>query len=85
VSVYVDSERWPFGRMLMCHMMADTPEELHGMADKIGLKRRWAQMSRTGVLHYDICQQKRAEAVWHGVLEVDRRKVVELMRKAGAR
>jgi len=69
----------------MCHMMADTEEELHGMAGKIGLKHRWAQVSRSGVLHYDICQQKRAEAVRHGAIEIGRRKVVELMKKAGAK
>ena len=31
--VYVDNPIWPYRGMLMCHMIADTPEELHAMAD----------------------------------------------------
>lgn len=43
MSVFVDDARLPYGRMLMCHMWADTLDELLGMADRIGVKRRWLQ------------------------------------------
>jgi len=81
MSVYVDFMKAKYRRMIMCHMMADTLEELHDMADKIGVKRKWFQVSRTGMPHYDICLSKRKLAINCGALEINRNKVVELMRK----
>lgn len=80
MSVYVDMSRNRYGRMVMCHMLADTEDELHGMAERIGV-RRWAQRSRTGLLHYDICMAKRRMALALGAKEIGRREVVGLMRK----
>lgn len=76
--VYVDDPVWPYGRMMMCHMMADSIDELNSMADKIGVQRRWFQ--HRPVPHYDICKSKRALAVQQGAVESDRRKIVEIMR-----
>lgn len=67
MSVYVDNMRAKYGRMVMCHMIADTEAELHAMADRIGVARRWYQGD-----HYDICLAKRALAVAAGALEVTR-------------
>lgn len=62
--VYVDDMHAPFGRMLMCHMVADTLDELHAMADRIGVARRWYQGPPvTRWPHYDIALSKRALAV----------------------
>jgi hypothetical protein len=49
-------------------MIADTIDELHAMADEIGVARRWFQGD-----HYDICKAKRALAVRFGAVELDRR------------
>ncbi|WP_449395566.1 DUF4031 domain-containing protein [Devosia riboflavina] len=43
MSVYVDDMEAGFGRMVMCHMWADTLDELFEMADAIGVQRRWLQ------------------------------------------
>lgn|GEM_PF-5775428 len=47
-----------------CHLTADTPEELHAFAARLGMKRLWAQREERGYgLHYDIIPSKRALAV----------------------
>lgn len=73
--VYVDDFRARYGRMIMCHMVADTLVELHEMADKIGVARRWFQWPST-IPHYDICLAKRGLAVAAGAQEVSARWVV---------
>lgn len=70
MTVYVDNMRAPYGRMTMCHMAGDTEDELHAMADKIGVARRWYQGD-----HYDICLAKRALAVRAGAKEVTQREL----------
>lgn len=80
MSVYVDDERMPYGRMLMCHMLADTTEELLAMADKIGVQRKWIQYPGTPKEHFDICLSKRAKALQLGALDADREKVVSIVR-----
>lgn len=79
MTVYVDDMRARFGRMVMCHMMADTMEELHAMADRIGLQRRWFQ-DKPGHPHYDISLSKKALAIRHGAKEVSGRELVRVMR-----
>ncbi len=71
MAVYVDNMRAPFGRMIMCHMFADTTAELNAMADAIGVARRWIQHAGTYKEHYDISLSKRAVAVVLGAREVD--------------
>ena len=80
--VYVDDMRAPFGRLIMCHMVADTEEELLAMADKIGVQRKWHQYPGTVKSHFDICLSKKALAIQHGAAEIDYpTDVSELMRK----
>lgn len=71
MSVYVDGERNAFGRMVMCHMFADTLDELHQMAARIGMDRAWFQP--LSFPHYDVSLSRRAIAVQRGAVEVDRR------------
>lgn len=76
MSVYVDKAQNAYGRMKMCHMFGDSHEELHAMADKIGIRRKWFQNKK--MPHYDICQNKRALAIKHGAVEVERRQLIEI-------
>lgn len=71
MSVYVDDMKASFGRMVMCHMVADTLPELHAMADRIGVARKWYQGPPvTRNPHYDIALSKRALAVEAGAKEI---------------
>lgn len=82
MSVYVDQAVWPHRSMIMCHMIADTPNELHAMADRIGIERRWFQAPpKASFWHYDIAKSKRALAVAAGAIECDRNNFVENLRR----
>jgi len=81
MAVYVDPAQHPFGRMIMCHMWADSEEELLTMADRIGVARKWIQGHPTlsfgehrtaSWVHFDIAKSKRALAVAAGAIETDR-------------
>jgi hypothetical protein len=70
MTVYVDSMKAAYGRMVMCHLIADSDEELHAMADKIGVARKWHQAPPKHDSHYDIALSKRALAVTAGAVEI---------------
>lgn len=71
MTVYVDNQRAPFGRRLkLSHMIADTPAELHAMADRLGLRPEWFQP--TSFPRYDV-------AIEHGAVSVDRRQLAKAM------
>lgn len=78
--VYVDFAKNKLGRMLMCHMVADSEEELILMAKKIGVAERHHQFKGEAKSHFDICQQKRQLAVSLGAKEVSSKKIVEIIR-----
>jgi hypothetical protein len=84
MTVYVDDMRAKLGRMVMCHMLADTDDELHAMADRIGVARRWHQGPPTHDSHYDISLSKRALAVQAGAVEITYRQcaTMNLRRRA---
>src|ERR1700734_176256 len=71
MTVYVDDMRAPFGRMIMCNMLSDTDDELHAMAARIGVARRWHQAPpKASDSHYDIALSRRALAVKFGAVEI---------------
>lgn len=81
MAVYVDDVRLPFGNMLMCHMWADTDEELLEMADRIGVQRKWIQGHKllshgkhrnASWVHFDISLGKKALAMKAGAILTDK-------------
>ena len=70
--VYLDGAENRLGRMKMCHMIADTPTELHAMAARIGMKRAWYQWNAS-FPHYDVAKGRRIIAVSLGAVDCDRK------------
>jgi hypothetical protein len=73
MAVYVDDAfvagdwgRWTGGG----HMQADSVEELHAFAARIGLRRSWFQTrpGRPEHDHYDLTRGKRAQAIAAGAV-----------------
>lgn len=91
--VFVDNMRAPFGRMIMCHLFADTDDELHAMAAKIGVARRWHQRPKAqggpgmdaSWSHYDIALSKRALAIAAGAIPIEYRDLPKWLAERGRR
>jgi hypothetical protein len=79
MSVYVDTlidYGWKLGPS--CHLIADTEEELHNFAAKIGMKRAWFQCGdKHAMPHYDLVSSRRKKAVELGAIEINRRQLSE--------
>ncbi len=82
MSVYVDqlintkpyrkseNERWNWRQS--CHMVAESEQELHEFAARLGLSRSWFQNKHRNPLlwHYDLTANKRKQALRLGAKEV---------------
>jgi hypothetical protein len=79
--VYIDNFNAPFGRMKMCHMVADTTDELLQMVDKIGVQRKWIQYPGTYNEHFDISLGKKKLALANGAKEISIREYAEFCNK----
>ena len=77
MSVYVDNFNAKFGRMTMCHLIADTQTELFEMVDKIGVQRKWVQDYMQPREHFDICLSKKKKAIELGAIEINMRELAE--------
>jgi hypothetical protein len=81
MAVFVDDMRAKFGRMIMCHMTADSDEELHAMAARIGMKPEWHQKAGTYKSHYDISLSKRKLALHFGAKEINRTQLGQMLKQ----
>ena len=73
MTVYVDDMRAPLGRLIMCHMIADTDAELHEMVRLIGVSRTHHQGD-----HYDVCLGKKRLALAYGAVQITMRQCASM-------
>ena len=76
--VYVDDMRVPARGMIMCHLIADSEEELHLMADTIGVQRKWHQAPPRHTSHYDISLGCRQRAIRAGAIQITMRQAAAM-------
>lgn len=84
MSCYVDTVRaYPDAGLRFtayCHLLADTPEELHAMAARLGLPRR-AFQDHPWRWHYDLPGPLHGAAVAAGAVVVEYHAVGRLLRE----
>jgi hypothetical protein len=83
MAVYVDNERIEWRGKLWCHLVADSLDELHAFAARIGLRRNWFQ-GRASYPHYDVTTEVRERALHAGALASRKREVLIAARKLKA-
>lgn len=64
----------------MCHMFADSRQELLAMAVSIGVNTKWIQKRGTVYEHFDISKGKRQLALEQGAASITRKEVGLLLR-----
>lgn len=75
MAIYVDNERIPWRGTLWCHLVADSLDELHRFASKLGLKRAWFQ-DKASYPHYDVTMSVRERALGLGALPARKRQMI---------
>lgn len=78
MAVYVDNFNAKYRGMIMCHMIADTTEELLAMVDAIHVQRKWIQDVGNSFEHFDICLAKKKKAIALGAIEITARELVKI-------
>ena len=63
-----------------CHLLADTRDELHDMADALGIPRRFFQ-EHPWRWHHDLPEHLRPRAIELGAVEMDIHEVGALLRR----
>ena len=86
MTVYLDDwcQRARLGPVddLWSHLVADSDEELHAFAVRLGMKRAWFQCHerRPYQAHYDVPERLRADAIEQGAVSITWRQIGRMMR-----
>jgi Protein of unknown function (DUF4031) len=79
--ILIDLPVWPGRGRLWSHLVSDVSYvELHAFAELLGLPRRAFDRD-----HYDLPQQRYAQAVWLGAVPTGTRDIVRRLHAAGLR
>ncbi len=84
MTVYVDDAVTLWRGQRWAHLMADTLEELHDFAARLGLPRRAFQDKRSGA-HYDVSSELRSIALALGAMPISRHRDRALVKAVIAR
>ena len=81
MTVLVDAPIWPFRDRLWCHLVSDTSyDELHALAERLGIPRRGFQGD-----HYDVPEELREQAIALGAQPVSGRELITRLLASGLR
>jgi cytochrome c len=82
MAVYVDDNRIRRRGHAWSHLLADSTEELHAFAARLGLERALfhQQPSRPWKDHYDLPEGRRQQAIRQGARAISRRQAAEMLR-----
>ena len=84
MAVYVDDAVTLWRGKRWAHLMADTLDELHAFAERLGLPRR-AFQDKTSGAHYDVTADLRERAIALGAVAISRHADRDLVRRVIAR
>jgi hypothetical protein len=79
MAVYVDDAVHLWRGQRWAHLMADTLDELHAMAGRLGIPRR-AFQNKTSGAHYDVTVELRMGAIALGAVAISRHRDRDLVR-----
>jgi len=79
MAVYVNKLRPRFGGLSLCHLLADSLDELHAMARKISVEPSLFQHDH--IPHYDLSRAKREQAIAAGAKVIDRHELALLVER----
>ena len=81
MTVLVDPPVWRWRDRRWAHLVSDESyEELHAMADALGIERRWFQGD-----HYDVPEDYRERAIELGAVPVTSRELIRRLLDSGLR
>ena len=79
MAVYVDNARVEWRGQRWCHLVADSLDELHEFAQRLGLKRTWFQ-DKASYPHYDVTAFTREKALSLGAKVGSRAEIIACAR-----